>query len=357
MNEYAPYCTVEQACELIACSLQKNIPFYACRYPQETVCRFGAQSVGRPLDGVGDGFRVVPFDVQGDAKAFTIQPDLFACDIDRLRAISPHNVTPRFFTDEDMSQDEYLLSAKALVERMQVGNMQKVVLSRTITRHCDTMTFLPRYFARLCKLYPTAFLFIVAYPGVCGWVGASPEVLLQSHAAGYETMALAGTRMIGSEQNWGEKEVAEQRYVSRYVSEILCRQGFKDVKSHTYTRQAAQVEHLCTHFDISSRLSVSVRDKLVADLHPTPAVAGTPTDTAMQAIRATERHNRRYYGGYVGEALSDGRCRLFVNLRSMEFMPTAVRLYVGGGLTAQSLPSDEWNETCAKSQTLLSAFQ
>ena len=357
MNEYAPYCSVDEASELIACCLAKNIPFYACRYPGEEDCRFGAQTVDVPRRAIDNGFCVVPFDMAGDTEAYTITPDTFARDIDTLQALPRREAVARQFSDSDIDCPAYLAEAQSLIECLREGELQKVVLSRTITHSCDTNNFLPQYFARLCRMYASAYIFIVNIPGVCGWVGATPEMLLQSHSAGYETMALAGTRPAGTTIPWGAKEQDEQQYVERYIADILHRAGLKDTTIDRYTRRAAQVEHLCTQFNIRSQHDVALRNALVAALHPTPAVAGTPTDMAIEAIRSTETHSRRYYGGYVGESLSDGRCALYVNLRSMEFTPSAVRLYVGGGLTAQSVAIDEWNETCAKSQTLLSAFQ
>lgn len=357
MNDFSPYCSVDVASELIACCLAKNVPFYVCRYPNEEQCRFGAQLEGEPVAGLSDGFRVVPFDVDGEVPAFTIIPDTFATDMAILHDTPAREVSEPDWLSTDISFDDYMQVAQSLVDRMQGGELSKVVLSRTITRSCETMTFLPQYFARLCRLYPTAYVFIVSYPGVCRWVGATPEVLLSSQSTGYATMALAGTRAANTTEPWGEKEIDEQQYVEQYISQILQSCSIIDVAKHTYTKQAAQVEHLCTRFDIIATHSVVLRNNLVQRLHPTPAVAGTPTPQAMQAIASVEPHSRRYYGGYLGESLSDGRCGFFVNLRSMEFAPHAVRLYVGGGLTAHSVAQDEWNETCAKSQTLLSAFQ
>lgn len=317
----------------------------------------GIQLHEAPLHGVGDGFRVVPFDVRGDTHSFTIIPDTTALDKAAIDATPTRDVEFMSLLGTDVSKEQYLEQAHSLIERMQAGEMSKVVLSRTITHHCDTTQLLPSYYARLCVLYPHAYVFMVSYPGVCGWVGASPEVLLRSTQEGYATMALAGTRKAYTVEPWGEKEIDEQQYVARYIARILEQEKNIGVKDRTETLRAAQIEHLCTHFDITSRSDAALRDRLVTALHPTPAVAGTPTADAMVAIGATEGRSRRYYGGYVGESLADGRCAFYVNLRSMEFAADAVRLYVGGGLTAHSVAADEWNETCAKAQTMLMAFQ
>ena len=357
MNDFSPYCSVAHVGELIACCMAKNVPFYACRYPGESDCRCGVQLTGSPLHEVAAGFNVVPFDVNGDTPIFTICPDSNPLQLDTLRAVPVRKVAERGWEDTDIDKDTYIDQAKTLIQRMQDGELEKVVLSRTITQACNTVTLLPDYFVRLCLSYPSAYVFIVSYPGVCGWIGATPEVILASHATGYETMALAGTRRAGTIADWGEKERKEQQFVVRYIADILHRCALDSVDVKDYTKRAAQVEHLCTHFNVTTPHDATIRDRLVTALHPTPAVAGTPTQAAMQAIADVEKHSRRYYGGYVGERLVDGRCGLFVNLRSMEFNTHAVRLYVGGGLTSQSTPIDEWNETCAKAQTLLSAFQ
>ena len=356
MYDFSPYCSVDVASELIACCLAKHVPFYACRYPGEEQCRFGAQIASDPHRGLTDGFRVVPFDVNSDTPAFTIVPDTFASDIEIIKSLPEREVEDYKLFQPDADYDAYIRSVGQLVARMQAGELSKVVLSRTITRPCDTNKTLPQYFARLSHLYPQAYVFIVSYPGVCGWMGATPEVLLLSQPTGYATMALAGTRRVGTTTPWGDKEQQEQEYVRQYITDILRSRGLLDVDVYTYTKPAAQVEHLCTHFDITTSHQAVLRNVLLQSLHPTPAVAGTPTLQAMQIIASSEAHDRRYYGGYLGEALADGRCGMFVNLRSMEFDAQSVCLYVGGGLTAHSIAHDEWSETCAKSQTLLSAF-
>lgn len=357
MDENVSYCSPDAASLLIACCLRKNIPFYACRYPDELHCRFGAQYASHPSRSIGDGFRVVPFSISDNTPAFTISPDFYPSDIETLLHLPPLPCKAYRFIGRDATYEEYLSQASSLISRMKEGEFAKAVLSRTITRRCDTHAVLPEYFSRLCGLYPSAYVFMISNPGVCGWIGATPEILLESMPGGWTTMALAGTRLAGTEGSWHLKEQEEQLFVVRYIADILQAQGFTEVAVQTYTRQAAQVEHLCTRFDITATRSDAGRDTLVQALHPTPAVAGTPVKTALPAILATESHARRYYGGYLGESVAGGYCRFYVNLRSMEFSDTDVRLYVGGGLTALSLPQDEWKETCDKSQTLLSAFE
>ncbi len=356
MEESRSHTDYDTVGKLIACCITKHIPFYACRYPRETFCHFGAQYNTLPLDGLHNGFRVVPFDVHSHTPSFTICPDRWAGDLSCLLDAPALPLGENMLVGDDVSRDEYLMQAQSLVELMREGRASKVVLSRTITRSYDTPEQLAEWYVRLCETYPHAYVFVVSYPGVCGWMGATPEVLLTSVTDGYETMALAGTRKAGIQGEWGEKERDEQQYVVQYIADKLQAQGLQAITTDTFTRVAAQVEHLCTTFHVAIAPDDELRDCLIATLHPTPAVAGTPADVAIDVINQKEPHDRRYYGGYVGEVEDGGKCHLFVNLRSMEFAAEQIRLYVGGGLTAQSVPADEWNETCAKAQTLLSVL-
>jgi len=87
---------------------------------------------------------------------------------------------------------------------------------------------------------------------------------------------------------------------------------------------------------------------------PTPAVAGQPKEDAIQFIKELEPHDRDYYTGFLGPvAQAKGEIDLFVNLRCLKITPDYLSLYVGGGITLDSDPADEWNETRWKAESLL----
>ncbi|HXB11581.1 MAG TPA: chorismate-binding protein, partial [Bacteroidia bacterium] len=64
----------------------------------------------------------------------------------------------------------------------------------------------------------------------------------------------------------------------------------------------------------------------------------------------------KYYTGYLGPYNIDGKAELFVNLRCAEVFNDSVNIYVGGGITSDSVAEKEWDETVMKSQTLLSVM-
>ena len=245
-----------------------------------------------------------------------------------------------------------------MVAALKQGQVRKMVLSRTITLQERAYEKAAVWYTALADRYPEAFVFLVFVPGKTCWLGATPEIFLRQSAAGTETMALAGTRRVGTSGAWGQKEIEEQAIVTEYMAELLetvC--GEKWRQEGPFSKQAGQVEHLCTVFRHEGKLTPGLTDRVRRALHPTPAVGGVPAGSALPMIRRIEGRNRRYYAGYVGPVSGDGCWDWFVNLRCMELWPDRIRLHIGGGITALSDPRKEWEETELKSRTLLDIVQ
>jgi isochorismate synthase len=93
--------------------------------------------------------------------------------------------------------------------------------------------------------------------------------------------------------------------------------------------------------------------EFVDTMHPTPAVAGQPKEDAIRFIKKLEPHDRDYYTGFLGPVNQNVEIDLFVNLRCLKVTPAYLSLYVGGGITLDSDPADEWDETGWKVESLL----
>jgi isochorismate synthase len=91
-------------------------------------------------------------------------------------------------------------------------------------------------------------------------------------------------------------------------------------------------------------------------LHPTSAVCGMPKDAALQFINETEAHERSYFSGFLGPIHKAGKTNLFVNLRCCQFFEGAVAFYAGAGITEDSNPEKEWEETEMKCDVLASVI-
>lgn len=240
------------------------------------------------------------------------------------------------------------LVTKAINEIHQ-GTFEKVVLSRKITIKEVVNPF--KSFANMVTRYPSAFCYLFYHPKVGTWLAATPETLFQSNGNNFQTMALAGTQPFKEgEIHWLSKEKEEQQIVTDTIVQQLQGYAEKIEVSAPKTVQAGKVMHLCTI--IKGKIKENKAFEIIQRLHPTPAVCGYPTDKAHKFIIENELYNRQYYTGYCGW-VSNNNQALYVNLRCMQITANETFLYVGGGITKDSIPEKEYEETQNKAQTMI----
>lgn len=252
------------------------------------------------------------------------------------------------------SKKEYLMGGESMLNSFRLFGVQKAVYSRIKTVSFEDTKSI-ELFESLCEQYPSAFVYLISCTYFGTWIGASPEVLLSMHGKQGYTMALAGTRNgVSSENNWGDKDKTEQKFVTDYIEEKL--KGFEltNIEMHgPYEIEAGPVKHLRTDF------SFFAEDKTALDiaqlLHPTPAVVGVPEKETMDLLATVEPHDRMLYTGFLG-LLGPEHTNLYVNLRCCQIQEGKAFLYLGGGYTQASIPEMEWEETENKAMTLIKAI-
>jgi len=120
-------------------------------------------------------------------------------------------------------------------------------------------------------------------------------------------------------------------------------------------RRLANVQHLHTPVRGNLRPGAHPLD-VVAELHPTPAVGGSPRGVALAAIGELEGFPRGLYAGALGWLNARGGGEFFVGLRSALIEGNAARLYAGAGIVAGSAPEKELAETDLKLRAMLGAI-
>lgn len=254
-------------------------------------------------------------------------------------------------------QQAYMEQVAAIKSSISTGAFQKAVLSRIRVVNGDHMETIPRLYQAFCRKHPNAFVYLFKSDEHF-WLGASPEPLLRLRDGKVSTVSLAGTRPFAEKHmnlnRWTAKEVLEQEYVTRYIHDVLRAFGVKDYRvSSPYVKKAGNLLHLRTDFNFDFERLKGRLWEFVDAMHPTPAVAGQPKEDAIQFIKQLEPHDRDYYTGFLGPVSQQGATDLFVNLRCIKITPSYLSLYVGGGITLESDPAEEWNETRLKVLSLL----
>lgn len=237
------------------------------------------------------------------------------------------------------------------IDSINSNEFQKVVLSRKIEIDNNFDVF--ESFENLLIEYPTAFRYLFYHPKVGMWMGATPELLLKIQKNILSTVALAGTQVFTDKIEWQNKEIDEQKLVVDYISSQLENYSEKLKISDTYNQKAGNLIHLKS--DIQAELkSNSDLLTVVNALHPTSAVCGMPLFPSRKFILENESYDRKFYSGFLGEWKQDNNSELFVNLRCCEITTDKINIYVGCGITKDSIPEKEYIETINKSKTISS---
>ncbi|PQJ15119.1 chorismate-binding protein [Aureicoccus marinus] len=254
---------------------------------------------------------------------------------------------------EEEGKEEYLKGLQRCLHELNTGVLEKVVFSRRVSLKAKAHPL--ELFMKALSKYETAFCYWFHHPKAGCWLGASPEILVKSKGEALETFSLAGTQKAngGEAPVWTAKEKREQGLVTQYIQQLL--QGkVDDLKLEgPFDARAGQLWHLKTVVRAKTRLKAV---DIARSLHPSPAVCGLPKDKAKAFLKEVEGYDRAYYTGYLGPVKTVS-ADLFVNLRCLEWKPDEVRIYVGGGITSESMPEKEWEETCHKMNTMLELFR
>jgi isochorismate synthase len=352
-------------------------PFVAYRKPNNSFVQAILQK-DHTLHTVNDftesGFVFSPFDSKNDAILFPLEQSIsINCDCVFSSEISNNTNLKSNSETSQNTYDQHLELVQKGIRAITNGTFEKVVLSRVEGLPISEENPI-QLFQSLLSVYPTAFVYLWYHPDIGLWLGATPETLLNIEGLRFKTMSLAGTKKHNdtSETAWGTKEINEQQIVTDYIVNNL--QGVLNninVKGPN-TVKAGQLFHLQSK--ISGILKSDILKSVVETLHPTPAICGLPKAEAKNFILNNEKYNREFYTGFLGELnIKTSKSRntnkrnvennayssikttseLFVNLRCMQIKNKHALIYVGGGITKDSDPQLEWEETVNKTQTMM----
>lgn len=258
--------------------------------------------------------------------------------------------------------ESYVRLVKKGIAEIEAGTFEKIVPSRTKQVDLPESFDVIETFQKLCDTYPNAMISFVSIPNVGTWIGATPELLIQvenNHI--FKTVALAGTKPFEPGTTvknvvWTQKEIEEQALVCRYIIS-----NFKKIRLREYDEQgpktvaAGNLMHLKTTYTVDMKATnfPQLGSVMLQLIHPTSAVCGMPLEESLKFLKANEGYDREFYAGYLGPVNITNNICLFVNLRCMQLMGDKAILYAGAGVTADSIPQSEWEETEIKLNTLL----
>jgi menaquinone-specific isochorismate synthase len=262
-----------------------------------------------------------------------------------------------------LPHEEWCARAERVLEEIRAGRVEKVVLARRVDVRANRPFVVEHALRRLAALYPACALFSIA-----GLLGASPELLVRRLGRAVVAQPLAGTvarsgdaaadDAAEAQLQRAPKERNEHGFVVRAVVEGLQRAGVDvEVPRAPEILRLRNVSHLATTVrGCAAGSPPASAFELVRAIHPTPAVAGVPTDVALATLATHEELDRGCWAGPVGWMDARGDGEWWLGIRSALVEGAEAHLIAGVGLVAGSDPEAELAETQLKLQALLSAL-
>jgi isochorismate synthase len=281
-----------------------------------------------------------------------------------LKKVKPH-YSKKNTVDISLDRNKFEQLVQQSIQQIEAGVFEKIVPSRSKSIELPEAFDALEAFQKLCNAYSNAMVSFISIPTIGTWLGATPELLVAVEAKTiFKTVALAGTKIFEEGINlknvaWTQKEIEEQALVSRYIINNFKKIRLREFEEHgPKTVVAGNLMHLKTEFSVDMKVTnfPQLGSVMLNLLHPTSAVCGMPLETSLEFLQQHEGYDREFYSGYLGPVNMNNNFNIFVNLRCMQLFEGQAIVYAGAGVTVDSVPEHEWEETEMKLNTLLNVI-
>jgi menaquinone-specific isochorismate synthase len=257
-----------------------------------------------------------------------------------------------------LGPDEYRAAVASAVARIRNHELSKVVLARDLVGRLPHDADLRRAIEALALGYRDCWTF-----SVDGFFGSSPETLVSVDHGSVSARVLAGSAARGSDERSDEDAATALATSSKDQDEhqFAVQNVLASLRKHSPNVTASELPFtlkLPRSSDVDGELTDgSTSLDLISSLHPTAAVAGTPTADALRLIDELEPFDRGRFAGPVGWVGADGDGEWAVALRSAQVgADGTVTAYAGAGIVAGSVPERELLETRMKFRPIVEAL-
>lgn len=300
-------------------------------------------------------------------KISAIKSKLDAPLIREERSIAPRKSPVNFLEKFGNAPQEYLDAIQKAKDYIFAGDIFQVVPSRQFREKITKPSF--DFYRRLRQVNPSPYMFYLNF-GSVKLVGASPEMLVKVSNGTVFSYPIAGTRRRGKNDQEDlelaqdlladEKERAEHAMLvdlARNDIGRIAEAGSVKVPKLAAVEYFSHVMHLVSHVQGKLKSNLSPMDVLKATF-PAGTVSGAPKLRAMEIIHELEPVARNSYAGTVGYMDFVGNLDMCITLRTMriENDDTAV-IQSGGGIVADSIPFNEYQEILQKSKALFEVVE
>jgi anthranilate synthase component 1 len=285
----------------------------------------------------------------------------------------PRRASPRgklSVTSHTLKKD-FLASVARIKEYIAAGDIFQAVLSQRFEVKPGVDPF--SIYRALRIVNPSPYLYFLRFglenQSSTYLVGSSPELLVRVQQRHVEYRPIAGTRprsaneeedlRIEQELLANEKERAEHVMLvdlGRNDVGKVCEFGTVRVKSLMHVERYSHVMHLVSALEGQLKQGLSAVDAFCS-CFPAGTLSGAPKIRAMEIIEELEPTRRGIYGGSVFYADFSGNFDSCIAIRSMLLKGDQGYIQAGGGIVADSVPEEEYEESVNKAKAVVRAVE
>jgi len=263
-------------------------------------------------------------------------------------------------------RDEYEAAVERCRQYILAGDAFQIVLSQRFRVEFTVPPF--DIYRALRSVNPSPYMYYLDFGGR-KIIGTSPEILVTVEGDTVRVRPIAGTRPRGHnvaedarlelELLADEKERAEHiMLVDLGRNDIgrVCEYGTVSVDELMIIERYSHVMHIVSN--VTGKLAAGQDEfDVLRACFPAGTVSGAPKVRAMEIIDQQEPTRRGFYAGSVGYFSYTGDMDMAITIRTMMVDGQTAWLQAGGGLVADSVPANEYQECLNKSRALLNAIE
>lgn len=345
---------------------------YGCKFEQIPQSNPSQTSIPEAIFVFYDNF--ILFDLETEEMYITAKgilapgEETIANLEERLHNREPHREETLLPTGKirfDFTKEEYLRAVQGVIDHIREGDVYIANLTQQMTVESDLAPY--ALFQMIRETNPSPFGGFFHYNDF-HIVSASPERFMKINNSEIETKPIKGTRKRGKTQAEDDALRAELEHSEKDRSELLmivdlerndlnriCEPGSVKVTKHFDIETYATVFHLVSTVTGKLRADISYADILRA-VFPGGSITGAPKIEAMKVIDDLEHSARGLYTGSIGYISFDGNCDWNIVIRTAVHQNGAYHIGIGGGITCESDPEEEYQETLQKAKAFYDIF-
>ncbi|MBR5329703.1 MAG: aminodeoxychorismate synthase component I [Firmicutes bacterium] len=345
---------------------------YGCKFEQISISNPPSTHIPDALFVFYDNF--ILFDLEKKEMYFTAK-SIFEPGADSIARLEYMLKEPRILREPatvptgdirfDFTKEDYLNAVTAVIEHIREGDVYIANLTQQMTIQTDLAPY--DLFRRIRESNPSPFGGYFNY-GDFHIVSASPERFMKITDSVIETKPIKGTRKRGhtptedqalrKELELSEKDHSELLMIvdlERNDLNRICEPGSVKVTKHFDIETYATVFHLVSTVTGKLRPNIAY-DAILKAVFPGGSITGAPKIEAMHVINELEHSARGLYTGSIGYISFDGNCDWNIVIRTAVHQNGTYHIGIGGGITCESDPTEEYKESLQKAKAFCDIF-